>query len=315
MGTFGVGAGRRRSGERCRSAHRRASHASTAVRCTAFRSASRTSSSDRAGDRGRVAAAQGHIAAEDARSFPLCEQPAPSSLQTVTVEFACFDPVPTRNPWDRNLKRSPGGSSSGSAAAWRWECVWGPGNADGRIARAPASYCGVATCKPTFGRVDRTGVVPVSYHFDHVGTDGSPGGDLRLLLACLPSLAISLRPNANVSKPLDLAPVWGLSKLFHDGPMRTCGGSRISGRELAGNDVTSATPTVDFEAIQTVHTTSWRGTAAYTARISPLIGVVRSNDHGPTRPGLPLRVSSTQFLGYLHEYRRLARRCSGMWTR
>jgi aspartyl-tRNA(Asn)/glutamyl-tRNA(Gln) amidotransferase subunit A len=44
--------------------------------------------------------------------------------KTVTTQYASFDPPVTRNPWKHD--RTPGGSSSGSAAAIAWECVWGP---------------------------------------------------------------------------------------------------------------------------------------------------------------------------------------------
>jgi Asp-tRNA(Asn)/Glu-tRNA(Gln) amidotransferase A subunit family amidase len=104
--------------------------------------------------------------------------------KTVTVEFACFDPPPTRNPW--NPERSPGGSSSGSAAALAiGMCLGALGTQTGGSLVRPSSYCGVATIKPTFGLLSRQGVVPVSYHLDHTGPMARSAGDLWILLQCL----------------------------------------------------------------------------------------------------------------------------------
>ncbi len=88
--------------------------------------------------------------------------------KTVTTEFACFDPPKTRNPW--NLERTPGGSSSGSAAAVALEmCMAAVGTQTGGSIIRPASYCGVVGLKPTFAKVSLDGVVPVSWHLDHAG--------------------------------------------------------------------------------------------------------------------------------------------------
>jgi aspartyl-tRNA(Asn)/glutamyl-tRNA(Gln) amidotransferase subunit A len=107
--------------------------------------------------------------------------------KTVTVEFACFDPSPTRNPWDPSLGHSPGGSSSGSAAAVAMGmCLGAIGTQTGGSLVRPASYCGIATCKPTFGRVDTEGVIPVSWHLDHAGPMARCVADLAVLLDHLP---------------------------------------------------------------------------------------------------------------------------------
>jgi aspartyl-tRNA(Asn)/glutamyl-tRNA(Gln) amidotransferase subunit A len=78
--------------------------------------------------------------------------------KTVTPEFAFIDPPPTCNPW--NLTHTPGGSSSGSAAAAALGmCLGSVGSQTGGSIIRPAAYCGVAGLKPTFGRIDRTGVI------------------------------------------------------------------------------------------------------------------------------------------------------------
>jgi Asp-tRNA(Asn)/Glu-tRNA(Gln) amidotransferase A subunit family amidase len=104
--------------------------------------------------------------------------------KTVTTEFACFDPPPTRNPW--HLDHTPGGSSSGSAAALSLGmCSGAIGSQTGGSITRPASYCGVAGVKPTFGRVSRVGVVPVSFHLDHVGPMARTAVDCAVLLAAI----------------------------------------------------------------------------------------------------------------------------------
>lgn len=112
--------------------------------------------------------------------------------KTVTVEFACFDPSPTRNPW--NLAHTPGGSSSGSAAALATGmCLGALGTQTGGSLVRPAAYCGVATCKPTFGKLSTEGVVPVSASLDHAGPMARKVGDLALLLGSLLGVDV-LRP-------------------------------------------------------------------------------------------------------------------------
>ncbi len=88
--------------------------------------------------------------------------------KTVTTEFAYFAPGPTRNP--HNLNHTPGGSSSGSAAAVAAGlCPLALGTQTiGSILR-PASFCGAVGFKPSFGRISTAGVIPFSPSLDHIG--------------------------------------------------------------------------------------------------------------------------------------------------
>ncbi len=88
--------------------------------------------------------------------------------KTVTTEFAYFTPGPTRNP--HNPAHTPGGSSSGSAAAVAaGMCSVALGTQTiGSIIR-PAAFCGVVGFKPTYDRIPRDGVIPLSPTFDHIG--------------------------------------------------------------------------------------------------------------------------------------------------
>ena len=88
--------------------------------------------------------------------------------KTVSTEFAYFEPGPTRNP--HNPAHTPGGSSSGSAAAvGAGLCELALGTQTiGSIVR-PAAYCGVFGLKPTSDRVSTAGVIPLAQSLDHVG--------------------------------------------------------------------------------------------------------------------------------------------------
>ena len=88
--------------------------------------------------------------------------------KTVTTELAYFDPGKTKNPHD--YTRTPGGSSSGSAAAvasYMTPLAVGT-QTNGSVIR-PASYCGVVGYKPSFGLISRTGILKQSSFLDQVG--------------------------------------------------------------------------------------------------------------------------------------------------
>ncbi|MFQ5578723.1 MAG: amidase [Anaerolineae bacterium] len=105
--------------------------------------------------------------------------------KTVTTEFAYFEPGPTRNP--HNLSHTPGGSSSGSAAAVAaGYCLLAIGTQTiGSVVR-PAAFCGVAGFKPSYGRLDPAGVLFVSRSLDHVGlfTQDMAGMQIAAPLVC-----------------------------------------------------------------------------------------------------------------------------------
>lgn len=88
--------------------------------------------------------------------------------KTATTEFATFHPAKTRNP--HNLDHTPGGSSSGSAAAVAagFVPVAVGTQTNGSVIR-PASFCGVYGFKPSYGLVPRTGIFDQSYSLDQVG--------------------------------------------------------------------------------------------------------------------------------------------------
>jgi len=88
--------------------------------------------------------------------------------KTVTTEFAYFDPGPTRNPHDRG--HTPGGSSSGSAAAVAsGMCPLAVGTQTVGSVIRPAAFCGVVGFKPTYERIPTGGTIPLAPSVDHVG--------------------------------------------------------------------------------------------------------------------------------------------------
>jgi len=115
--------------------------------------------------------------------------------KTVTTEFAYFEPGPTCNP--HNLAHTPGGSSSGSAAAVA--CGFTPlafgTQTIGSVSR-PASFCGVFGYKPSYQRIATDGVIPFSPSADHIGffTQDLHGIEIAASLLCN-----QWNPNRNVS--------------------------------------------------------------------------------------------------------------------
>ena len=100
--------------------------------------------------------------------------------KTVTTPYAFLDPPPTRNPW--NLERTPGGSSSGSAAAVACGmCYAALGTQTGGSVTRPASFCGVYSFKPRHGTVSVEGVLPLAPRLDHVGMMAKSIRDLAII--------------------------------------------------------------------------------------------------------------------------------------
>ena len=104
--------------------------------------------------------------------------------KTVTTEFATGDPSPTRNPW--NAAHTPGGSSSGSAVAVAARmCPAALGSQTGGSVCRPAAYNGIVGFKPSYGRISKYGVIPVSWSLDTVGTLTRTVEDAAVLLGVL----------------------------------------------------------------------------------------------------------------------------------
>jgi Asp-tRNA(Asn)/Glu-tRNA(Gln) amidotransferase A subunit family amidase len=127
----------------------------------------------------------GHRPVADAALVALARRAGGLVLgKTVTTEFAHSDPGKTRNPV--KLAHTPGGSSSGSAAAVAAGFVpVAAGSQTGGSTIRPASYCGVAGYKPSFGLLPTVGMKCVSWHLDTVGLFAAGVVDVAYAAAAL----------------------------------------------------------------------------------------------------------------------------------
>lgn len=232
--------------------------------------------------------------------------------KTVTTQFATFDPPPTRNPW--NLAHTPGGSSSGSAAAVAANMVPGAvGTQTGGSTIRPASYCGVVGLMPSPGWVGRSGIYPCSWSLDRVGIFGSSVADVGMVLnGCIGVDAadpISRAPRRRRHRPQLPRRVGLLTTLLSSatGPMRAAVNT-VAGRlvdsgvevaELAVDDLEIAHAAhlmVMRAEIASVHAEKYRTHAnAYAPQIAALIETGR-------------RISAADFLRGLRFRSRFRRR-------
>jgi aspartyl-tRNA(Asn)/glutamyl-tRNA(Gln) amidotransferase subunit A len=132
-----------------------------------------------------------HIPDEDAETWVRLREAGAILLgKQETHEFAIGGPdftlpfPPARNPW--NTEHYPAGSSSGTGAAVGAHlCAAGMGSDTGGSIRGPAAYCGIVGLKPTYGRVSRRGVFPLSYTLDHCGPLTRTVEDCALMMQVL----------------------------------------------------------------------------------------------------------------------------------
>jgi Asp-tRNA(Asn)/Glu-tRNA(Gln) amidotransferase A subunit family amidase len=134
---------------------------------------------------------RGHRPKADAACVALLERAGCLVLgKTVTTEFANNHPSQTRNPHDP--AHTPGGSSSGSAAAVADFMVpLALGTQTGGSVIRPAAYCGAFAIKPSFGAINRAGVKAVAESLDTIGIFARDPEDLGLALEVLSGIAVA----------------------------------------------------------------------------------------------------------------------------
>lgn len=140
--------------------------------------------------------------------------------KTVTTELAFMHPPKTRNP--NSIDHTPGGSSSGSAAAVASGMVpLAVGTQTGGSVIRPASFCGVTGFKPTFGAIPRSGILKQSQTLDTVGVFGRGPLDAALIAEALfgedrgdPATSPAPHPQLlkTASEPVPVKPVFALVK-------------------------------------------------------------------------------------------------------
>jgi aspartyl-tRNA(Asn)/glutamyl-tRNA(Gln) amidotransferase subunit A len=132
-----------------------------------------------------------HVPQQDATSVRrLTDAGAIVLGKLATHEFALGGPSfdlpwpPARNPWDTS--RFTGGSSSGTGAAVAAGLVLGGTGSDtGGSIRGPAAFCGLAGLKPSYGRISRTGILPLAFSLDHAGPMAWTAEDCAIMLQAM----------------------------------------------------------------------------------------------------------------------------------
>lgn len=183
--------------------------------------------------------------------------------KTVTTPYAWIDPPPTRNPWD--LDRTPGGSSSGSAAALACGMAAAAlGSQTGGSITRPASFCGVCGLKPTFGILPLEGVLPFAPSLDHPGPMARSIADLIILWNVLigPGACEMDRP-PDANSPIRLGRLRGLFDARAEPAMRAALDGALIQLEQAGMTIVEAAHPPDFDNVAIDHRTIMAAEAAH----------------------------------------------------
>ncbi len=240
---------------------------------------------------------RGHVAQHDAEIVARLRRAGAILLgKTVTTELASFDPPPTRNPW--NVSRTPGGSSSGSAAATALGmCLGAIGSQTGGSITRPASFCGVCGCKPTYGRVSTRGVLPLAFSMDHPGVIARTVEDLAILLQVIAgpdehdpfsasepvgNYLDSIRKRTGSARSSPRPPRLGFIAPYFmdeaDAEVHRATQKALDLLRNAGADVGLVAPAVDFARVNRLHR---RVMAAEAAQLHRESFAARPAEHGP----------------------------------
>jgi aspartyl-tRNA(Asn)/glutamyl-tRNA(Gln) amidotransferase subunit A len=221
-----------------------------------------------------------HVPDEDAESWVKLRNAGAILLgKQETHEFAIGGPdftlpfEPARNPW--NTAHYPAGSSSGSAVAVAAGlCAAAMGSDTGGSIRGPAAYCGIVGLKPTYGRVSRRGVFPLSYTLDHCGPLTRTVEDCAIMMQALAGYDPQDPASADVPVPdyrAALAPrldglTIGVVRHFHE---------KDAVADFGADSTPSAAYGVAFD--NACRTLESLGARLVDRRLSPLIDYVDAN--------------------------------------
>jgi Asp-tRNA(Asn)/Glu-tRNA(Gln) amidotransferase A subunit family amidase len=174
--------------------------------------------------------------------------------KTVTTEFAFLHPGKTRNPW--SAAHTPGGSSSGSAAAVALGQVAAAigTQTNGSVIR-PAAYCGVVGFKPTLDALPFAGVNRLSPTLDTLGVFARKVADCALLASCLADPGRIAAQTAAVGRAPRLAVLPGFPWIATEDEQERAVQAALSSLSDAGSIVTTATLPESWADAQRVHRT------------------------------------------------------------
>jgi Asp-tRNA(Asn)/Glu-tRNA(Gln) amidotransferase A subunit family amidase len=177
--------------------------------------------------------------------------------KTVTTAFAFFDPPVTTNPW--NAAHTPGGSSSGSAAAVAaGMCLGALGTQTGGSIIRPDAFCGIVGFKPKRKQVNRNGVFPFASSLDTVGPMARTVADVATLYNSICRVDVRLEELAEITRPSDRLPCLGvldIDFLSHvDEESRQVWNSTLDRLREAGAEIVTVNwPEFDLEEIWRRH--------------------------------------------------------------
>lgn len=178
--------------------------------------------------------------------------------KTVSTEFAYWKAGPTRNPHDP--ARTPGGSSSGSAAAVADQMVpLALGTQTAASTIRPAAFCGIVGFKPTFGLISGEGVKGLAHSFDTVGAFGRTVADAALLAGVM---AAERWDGLAAAAPGAIARWQGAEWAAADPAGQEAVETALARLAKAGATITTATPPDAFAALTSLQTRMMAAEAA-----------------------------------------------------
>lgn len=182
--------------------------------------------------------------------------------KTVTAEFATRHPGPTRNPHDPN--RTPGGSSSGTAAAiCAGMTPLGLGTQTAGSVIRPAAFCGIAGFKPSFGLLPLEGCKTMSWSLDTAGVLGRTLADCAWLFHLLRGAAPAPVPNAGAALRIGLVRTPHWAEASAETQEAVLAAARTL--ETAGAEITEVTLPEPLERLDEAHAAimTFEGAAAF----------------------------------------------------